>query len=210
MNRMLNRSFARERAARGIKSNSTTSSKIAVTSKKTIVDLSFTPTIQAHDQVVTQFAKVLSNDNNAKIKPAKEGLEKANFLGMFDKSLSENNLNSHNVADVYTAYIIFSWEAVTGNDATKYKIGIAKFRDEIREKLNNSAESKFSNAQKQLASESLAYLAVFNYLSTQELAKKGDAVTLNQTRANIAKMTANIAGIDVSRYVLNDSGFKIR
>jgi hypothetical protein len=210
MNRVLNRSFARERASRGIKSNNTAPSKIIVSPKKATVNLDFTPTMQTHDQVVTQFAKVLSKGNNAKIKPAKEGLEKADFLGMFNKSLSEYNLNSHNVADVYAAYIIFSWEAITGNDATKYKAGIEKFRDEIRAKMNNGAESNFNNTQKQLASESLAYLSVFNYLSVQELVKKGNAATLNQTRANIAKMTTNIAGIDVIHYTLNDSGFKFR
>jgi len=198
---------------RGIRSRSEKSENKAVTaniSSTEMADLSFTTSSQVHSEVVQSIAKIMAQGDNAKIKAGTDLLNRGNLLGEFDKLLRQYGFNSHDLADVFSAYVILSWQATTGNDAAKNPRGIEIFRKKMQALFGNNEEiRKFTNAQKQQTAETLSYIAVLVTLANQDLTRKGDAGAISQSHQNIRQATMKITGMDITKYTLSQTGFNL-
>ncbi|WP_084240602.1 DUF6683 family protein [Pedobacter africanus] len=170
--------------------------------------LNFVSTPEVHNKVLELIASLAAKGDKDKIKSAAAIIEKANFLDEFDKVLKPYGFNSHNMPDVFTAFIVLSWQAVKGSDASKYPEGIQIFRKQIHSVMNGNATlSKFTNAQKQEMSETLAYMAMLFTYGNQNQIKSGNTAALAATRENIRQGVIKVSGIDLTKYTLSNEGF---
>ncbi|HEY0244975.1 MAG TPA: DUF6683 family protein, partial [Mucilaginibacter sp.] len=177
-------------------------------SKSLSADLNFSPSDQVHTKVLQSMAKIMSNGDEAKIKPNVNLLVNANLLNKFDQLLRQYNFNSYNIADVVCAFTILSWQTATGNDAAKTPAGIVIFRKNMLATLsNNDGIRNFNNAQKQELAETISYLAVLITLANQDPATRSNASALLQLRQNAREAALKITGMDVTKYTLTQTGF---
>ena len=176
-----------------------------------LADLNFTSSAQTHEKVVQAIAKTLARGDDSKINPNTDMLVKGDLLGKFDNLLRQYGFDSHNLADVFTAYIILSWQAATGGDASKYPNGIQVFRKTIHASFSNNDNTRnFTNEQKQETSETISYIATLITLGHQDLKRKGDANVLLQFHQNIRNTVMASTGIDVTKYTLTQAGFYLK
>jgi hypothetical protein len=174
-------------------------------------DLNFTPSPAVHDRVVQSIAKLMANGDATKIASNTNILNKANLLGEFNGLLGKYGFNSHNLADVFSAYVILSWQSATGGDATKSPRGIESFRQTVQASfIANESVSTFSNAQKQEVSETIAYMAVLVTLANQEVVKRGDPAAIANSHQKMGELTLKATGIDVAKYNLTQQGLVLK
>jgi hypothetical protein len=172
-----------------------------------VSDLNFISSAKVHDRVLNLIATIAANGDKNKINTAANTISNANFMAEFERILKPYGLNRHNVPDVSTAFIILSWQAISGKDAGNYRQGIALFRNQINSAMrNNSSLSEFTNDQKQEISEILSYMAIFFTYACQEQLKNGNTASLNETRKNIRQAVIRVSGIDLSKYTFNNKG----
>lgn len=172
-----------------------------------VSDLNFVSSAKVHDSVLELIGTIAANGNKSKAKSASETIKNANFLAQFDSILRPYGFNRHNVPDVFAAFIILSWQAISGGEAGNYRKGIELCRTQMHNAMsNNNALSQFRNDQKQEISEILSYMAIFFTYACQEQFKKGDRAALVATRHNIRQAVIRVSGIDLAKYAFNNNG----
>jgi hypothetical protein len=199
---------------RGMKSSSGNTSKKGSppvnpsTANPTNSNLNFVPSTKVHDKVLNLIATLAAKGDQAKVRSTAETIDKANFLSVFDNTLRPYGFNSHNMPDIFTAFIVLSWQVVKGTDAAKYPTGIQIFRKQIHSTMSNNATlQKFTNDQKQEMSETLAYMAMIFTYANQNQMKSGNTAALAVTRENIRQGVIKVSGIDLTKYTLTNEGF---
>lgn len=192
---------------RGMKSGQASKPGSGIPSTHTASNLNFVSSAKVHDKVLALIATIAANGDKNKVRPAAETIREANFMARFESILRPYGFNRHNVPDVFAAFIILSWQAVSGKDTGNYREGIQLFRKQIHGAMgNNSQLSEFTNDQKQEISEILSYMAMFFTYACQEQAKKGDTASLAATRQNIRQAVIRVSGIDLAKYTFSNKG----
>lgn len=182
-----------------------------ITASGSLFSLNFSSSPQVHAKVVQNFATTMSQGDASKSRAIADVLSKNNVLGGFDQLLRKYGFNSHNLGDVFTAYVVLTWEAATGGDATQYPNGIQAFRKNMQSTMaGNNNLLQLSDAQKQETAETLSYMAILANATNQELVKKGDTQTLNQVRENLRQTALQLTGVDISQLALSNAGFGLR
>lgn len=171
-------------------------------------NLNFVSSTKVHDKVLNLIATLAAKGDQTKVRSTAETIDKANFLSVFDNTLKPYGFNSHNMPDVFTAFIVLSWQVVKGTDAAKYPTGIQIFRNQIHSTMNNNTTlQKFTNDQKQEMSETLAYMAMIFTYANQNQMKSGNTAALAATRENVRQGVIKVSGIDLTKYTLTNEGF---
>lgn len=175
--------------------------------KNLAVNLNFTSSTKIQDKVLNMVASMAANGNRDKIKTTTEVIKNANFLGEFNKLLKPYGFSSHNLADVFTAFIALSWQAVNNGDVAKYPQGIQNLRKQMNDVMsNNPAVSAFNNDQKQEIAEILSYMAIIFTYARQEQLKTNNSANWATTRENIRQGAIKVSGIDLQKYTFNNDG----
>ncbi|MBZ4190411.1 DUF6683 family protein [Niabella beijingensis] len=168
---------------------------------------SYTPSATVRQKLTRSIAESMAGTNKPAIQSNINMLTRAALLRDFENLLRQYDFNSHNLADVFAAYIIVSWETASGNDASNSRKGIEAFRKEVHQTFSATPEmAQLSNEQKQTATETLSYLAILTIMINRELATKGNSRAITQVRDNMARMTLQVTGMDVSQYLLTPKG----
>ncbi len=192
---------------RGMKSGSGENSGKSRPSRTASSDLNFVSSAKVHDQVLELIGTIAANGNKIKAKSAAETIRNANFMAQFESILRPFGFNRYNVPDVFTAFILLSWQATSGKEIGNYRQGIELLRKQIHSAMgSNSNLAKFSNDQKQEISEILSYMAIFFTYACQEQLKNGDTASLTATRQNIRQAVIRVSGIDLTKYTFNNNG----
>lgn len=169
--------------------------------------MNFVSSAKVQDKVLKLIATIAANGDKDKAIAAAHTIRNANFMGYFDNLLRPYGLNRHNVPDVFTAFIIFSWQAINGKDVRNYREGIELFRKQMHNAMDNNRNlQELTNDQKQEISGILSYMAVFFTYACQDQAKKGDTASLTATRRNIREAVIRVSGIDLTKYTVNNNG----
>lgn len=196
---------------RGMKGTSDSKRTQIKQSKIPNTDLNFVTTAQVQSKVLELISTIAAKGNKDRIKPALETIKQGNFLVQFDNLIKPYGFNSHNMSDVFTAFIILSWQAIHGEDVSQYRGGIKLLRQQIHETMdNNETLLKFNNDQKQEISEILSYMAIFFTYVIQDQTKKGDFSLLKATRENIRQATIKVSGIDLTKHTFTNKGLTDR
>jgi len=192
---------------RGLKSSSKSNLKKGTPLVTSTSNLNFISSTKVHDKVLELIATIAANGDKHKIKSAAETIKNANFMGQFEHLLQPYGFSRHNMPDVFTAFIILSWQAINGEDVGQYREGIKVFRKQIHEAMDyNNKLSEFTNNQKQEISEILSYMAIFFTYVNQDQLKKGNTASLAATRQNIRQAVIRVSGIDLTKYTFNNKG----
>ncbi|MBO9631468.1 MAG: hypothetical protein J7578_00015 [Chitinophagaceae bacterium] len=178
-------------------------------SKAAATSLNFTSSAEVHTKVLETIASIAAKGDRTMVRHHMEVLDKSNFLQKFDTLLRDYGFNSSNMADVFAAYIVLSWQAVTGKDAASFRSGIESFRQNIHGIMDNNEQlKKTTNAEKQQTAETLSYLAMIFSYATQDQNKANNQKALAQTREYIRTGVIRISGIDLLKYELDQSGLR--
>lgn len=176
-------------------------------SVKTAAGMNFVSSAAVNDKVLELIASITANGDRNKAILAAKTIKNANFMGRFDAILSPYGLNRYNVPDVFTAFVLLSWQAITGNEIGNYRKGIELFRNQIHNAMgNNTKLAQLTNDQKQEIAEILSYMAMFFTYATDEQSKKGDTATMLTTKQNIRQAVIRVSGIDLTLYTFNNNG----
>jgi hypothetical protein len=170
--------------------------------------LHFASAPAAHESVVANVADFLAHGDRAKVPDIRRTLASSDVLGQFDSVLQQYGWSKDDLADVYAAYLVMSWEVINGGDATEHAPGIAAVRAKVRQALAANAKLRgLGDADKQKAAETLAYLAIIASASQDALTGGGDAARLAQLRAGVGKTTAGVTHMNLKGVRLTDTGF---
>ncbi|WP_433862765.1 DUF6683 family protein [Sphingobacterium thalpophilum] len=176
-------------------------------SKSAVAELTFVASSKVHEKVLDLIANIAAKGDHDRARSAVKTIGKANFMLQFDKLLLPYELNRFNVPDVFTAFIILSWQAISGKDARVYRAGVQRFRKEIHNAMrNNHLVVRFTNDQKQEIAEILSYMAIFFTVASREQSKNGDSAALNLTRQHIRQAVISVSGIDLTKCRFDDNG----
>ncbi|QEC43094.1 DUF6683 family protein [Pseudobacter ginsenosidimutans] len=193
----------------GIPDKSKPSAGNETTAKAASAKLNFTSSKEVHEKVLETLGRIAAKGDETKVKHHAEVLGKSSLLKDFDSLLRQYGFNSSNMADVFAAYTILSWQAITGTDAAKYKTGIEAFRQNMHSIMDNNEQlQKATNAEKQQLSETLSYLAMIFSFASQEQLKTKNEKALAVTREYIRRGVIRVSGIDLSQYELTNSGLR--
>lgn len=192
---------------RGMKTAAAPNYRKSYPSTHVAAGMNFVSSAKVQDKVLKLIATIAANGNKDKAIAAAQTIRNANFMGYFDKLLRPYGLNRHNVPDVFTAFIMLSWQAINGKDVGQYREGIELFRKQIHSAMDNNRDLQaLANDQKQEISEILSYMAVFFTYACQDQAKKRDTASLTATRQNIREAVIRVSGIDLTKYAVNNNG----
>ena len=174
-------------------------------------DFSYRPSSNVSNKLMRAIAGNMATRSRTSVQSNVDMLTNAALLREFGKLLHQYNYDSHNLADVFAAYVILSWEAATGNDASKSREGIDAFRKEVHGIFSRTPKlATLGNEQKQAATETLSYLAILTIIINRELHKKGNTTEVKDARDNMRQLALQVSGMDVTRYSLGKSGLVLK
>jgi hypothetical protein len=134
-------------------------------------------------------------------------LTKEDLIGQFDHALAAFGYSSHDIADVLAAYLVMSWEVVTGNATSTAQLGGAN--RQIRAWLARDERLLgMSNDDKQALAERMIYAASVSSASKNELSRRQDAVRLASLRQEVRDSVKSF-GLDLGSVRLSDRGFTV-
>lgn len=191
-------------------SNGRTSSADDLTRIKAapLSSLNFTSSAATRGQVTDRVARAMGKNDPGLTKRLKAAFKRDNLVGKFNRIGADYGFANNNVADAYVLFVVLSWEAVRGKDASGYKKGIDAYRNDIQyTMLRNQKLTGLSNNEKQISAETMAMLGMMAKTSVDGLSNGDD---LDQIRDGIRKVTLKIAGVDVSKFDLTKSGYRTR
>jgi hypothetical protein len=170
--------------------------------------LHFTSTPAAHDSVLANVADFLAHGDRNAAPGIRGTLASSDVLAQFDGVLQQYGWNKDDLADVYAAYLVMSWEVINGGDATEHVPGIAAVRAKVRQALAANAKLRgLGDTDKQKAAETLAYLAVIASASQDTPAMVRDPASMAKLRAGVSKTTAGVTHMNLKGVRLTDAGF---
>ncbi len=176
-----------------------------------VAQLSYRPDTGVHERVVARLTGFFTQGDAARRPLIAHRLDQADPLGQFDALLRQQGYDSRNLADVFTAYLVLSWEVVNAADAMQAADGVQAVRDAVRQAFAANARMRaLPDADKQTVAETLGYLAMVAVAAQRELAQAGNPVALAELREGVRKTARNLAGVDLGGVLLDDSGFTPR
>jgi len=132
-------------------------------------------------------------------------LTKEDLIGQFDHALAAFGYSSHDIADVLAAYLVMSWEVVTGNSASAAQLGGAN--RQIRAWLARDQRLLgMTNDDKQTLAERMIYTASLSSASKNELLRRQDTARLDGLRSEV-RDSIRAFGLDLGNVGLSDRGF---
>jgi hypothetical protein len=173
-----------------------------------LATLRFHSSDDVHAQVLRNVTRFLAQGDAAKTKQTEQILARNDPLGQFDKLLKQYGYDSHDLADVFTAYLILSWEVVNGTDSRQTPQGIVATRVAMQDALaGNQSVRTLADADKQKLAETMAYLSIIAAAAQNDLVSSGDRASLAQMREGVRRTTMSIVGVDLKGIRLTDAGF---
>jgi len=176
-----------------------------------LAQLRYRPDAGVHDRVVAQVVRFFTQGDASKQQQIARTLDKADPLGQFDILLRQQGYDSRNLADVFTAYLVLSWEVVNAADAMQAPEGVQAVREAIQQAFAGNVRMRtLPDAEKQMVAETLAYLTMVAVAEQRDLAQAGNPGPLTELRDGVRKTAHNLAGIDLGNVMLGDDGFSPR
>lgn len=186
----------------GTSGNTTRKKEPASSGTAPKADLSYTPSVAVQQEVIKAVADEMGNGDTARARIIYEGLKRSNAINSFSILLKNYNFDALNLADVFSAYILLSWEMVTDKDASRFKKGISIYQDIMHREMQKSEKiATWDNAKKQQVAQRMILLAFM----AQEAIKGGRDASIITGVQNKVKL---ICGVDVALYDLSDKGFR--
>lgn len=173
----------------------------------TLASLTFTSSPEITRAINTLFIDSLSKNYPEQSAQVKKIFQSGSLLTLFDNLLQKFNFSPNNLGDVFTAFIILSWEVVNNGDATQYPKGIVATRERVTAALARNKRIKaLDNESKQKMAEAFADLAMLNTLARKELIREKDTARLWRLEKTVQK-TVDGMGLDLSKLQLTNQGF---
>lgn len=127
------------------------------------------------------------------------------MMGEYDKLMRHLGLSQHDLADVMTAYLLVSLEAVQDQTPTAAQRGAVR-RDVAARLAAAPGLQRLPARDRQVLAERYAYSTLSTGLTFQVLKRANRNAELAQFRQRVSRNVARATGIDPARVALGESG----
>jgi hypothetical protein len=127
------------------------------------------------------------------------------MMGEYGKLMQHLGLSQHDLADVMTAYLLVSLEAVQGQTPTPAQRAAVR-RDVAARLVATPALQRMPARDRQVLAERYAYSTLSTGLTFQVLKRANRGPELAQFRQRVSRNVARATGIDPARVALGESG----
>jgi hypothetical protein len=166
---------------------------------------------EVHQTVVHAMADDLAQGNAAQRERLVQSLSQDDAIGRFDGLVRTFGLNGSDLADVYTIYLVMSWELINNGDARENTAGIRALNTQVhRAFAQNPRLQTLADAQKQHIAETMVYLAMIAVASRSTLQHSGNAAGLAELRERVRSTALKLTQVDLKGVRFDSTGFGAR